>query len=268
MLLLLSTDPSEEPRMQISDQLRTQMVFGVDVDGLKPDQPVTVDASAWGYPVRSLRDVPAGEYYVQALLVKYETFHRSDGKTVKLPMDQGEGRHWNLTPGNLYSKPVKMTLGKSGAPVKIVLDQEIPPIPDKPDTQFVRHIKIQSDLLTKFWGRPMYISAVVLVPWGFDEHPEAHYPLMLFHDHFVRRHRRLSHRAARSEPEAGLQRPVSSLGVQPHPAGRGLQVLPAMDLAEISALPGGEDPACEPLLRRFVCRELGQPGAVRRRHRN
>jgi hypothetical protein len=185
MLLLLSTDPSEEPRMQISDQLRTQMVFGVDVNGLKPDQPVTVDASAWGYPIRSLRDVPAGDYYVQALLVKYETFHRSDGKTVKLPMDQGEGRHWNLTPGNLYSKPAKMTLGKNGAPVKIVLDQEIPPIPDQPDTKFVRHIKIQSDLLTKFWGRPMYISAVVLVPWGFDEHPEAHYPLLLFHDHFV-----------------------------------------------------------------------------------
>jgi len=185
MLLLLSTDPAEEPRMQISDQLRTQLVFGVDVDGLKPDQPVTVDATAWGYPIRSLRDVPAGEYHVQALLVKYETFHRSDGKTVKLPMDQGEGRHWNLTPGNLYSKPVKLTLGKSGAPVKIVLDQEIPPIPDQPDTKFVRHIKIQSDLLTKFWGRPMYISAVVLVPWGFDEHPEAHYPLLLFHDHFV-----------------------------------------------------------------------------------
>src|SRR6516164_5152346 len=78
MLLLLSNDPSEEPRMQINDQLRTQMVFGVDVDGLKPDQSITVDASSWGYPIRSLRDVPPGEYYVQALLVKYETFHRAD----------------------------------------------------------------------------------------------------------------------------------------------------------------------------------------------
>ena len=185
MLLLLSTDPSEEPRMQINDTPKTQIVFGVDVDGLKPEQAVTVDATAWGYPIRSLRDVPPGEYYVQALLQKYETFHRSDGKTVKLPMDQGEGRHWNIAPGNLYSKPVKMTLGNGGAPVKIVLDQEIPPIPEKPDTKYVRHIKIQSELLTKFWGRPMYISAVVLVPWGFDEHPEAHYPLMLFHDHFV-----------------------------------------------------------------------------------
>jgi len=177
MLLLLSNDPSEEPR--------TQMVFGVDVDGLEPDQPVTVDAATWGYPIRSLRDVPAGEYYVQALLVKYETFHGSDGKTLKLPMDQGEGRHWNPTPGNLYSTPVKLTLGESGETVKIALDQEIPPIPQPVDTKYVRHIKFQSQLLTKFWGRPMFLSAVVLVPWGFDEHPEAHYPMMVFHDHFV-----------------------------------------------------------------------------------
>ena len=185
MLLLISNDPSEEPRMQINDTPKSQMVFGVDVDELKPDEAVVVDAKAWGYPIRSLSDVPPGEYYVQALLQRYETFHRADGKTVKLPMDRGEGRHWNIAPGNLYSKPLKINVGKSNAPVKIVLDQEIPPIPTPTDTKYVRHIKIQSELLTKFWGRPMYLSAVVLVPWGFDEHPEAHYPLMLFHDHFV-----------------------------------------------------------------------------------
>src|SRR5271165_1655629 len=84
MLLMLSTDPSEEPRMQINDTPRTQMVFGVNVDGRKPGQEVTFDDKAWGYPVRSLRDVPPGEYYVQALLYPYETFHRFDGKTVKL----------------------------------------------------------------------------------------------------------------------------------------------------------------------------------------
>ncbi len=185
MLLLLSTDPSAEPRMQINDTPKTQMVFGVDVDGLKPDESVVVDEKAWGYPIRTLRNVPSGEYYVQALLQRYETFHRSDGKTVKLPMDQGEGRHWDIAPGNLYSKPMKITIGKSGEAIKIVLDQEIPPIPIAADTKYIRHIKIQSELLTKFWGRPMYLSAVVLVPYGFDEHPEAHYPLMLFHDHFV-----------------------------------------------------------------------------------
>jgi hypothetical protein len=49
----------------------------------------------------------------------------------------------------------------------------------------VRHIKIQSALLTKFWGTPMFLSAVVLVPEGFDTHPAAHYPEMVFEDHFV-----------------------------------------------------------------------------------
>ena len=92
LLLLLSTDDSAEPRMQIDDTPRTQMVFGVTVDGLAPGAVATVDAAAFGYPIRSLKDVPPGEYTVQALLNLYETFHRADGSTVKLHMDRGEGR--------------------------------------------------------------------------------------------------------------------------------------------------------------------------------
>ena len=185
LLLLLSNDPSEEPRMQINDTPRSQMVFGIDVDGLKPDQPVTINETAFGYPVRSLREVPPGEYYVQALLHRYETFHRADGKTVKLPMDRGEGQQWNLAPGNLYSRPQKIRITANNAPIAIVMDQEIPPIPPAKDTKYIRHITVQSQLLSKFWGRPMYLSAIVLVPEGFDEHPNAHFPLAIFHDHFV-----------------------------------------------------------------------------------
>jgi hypothetical protein len=185
LLLLLSTDPSDEPRNQIDDTPRSQIVFGLTVDGWKPETRATVDASAWGYPIRSLKDLPEGEYYVQAVLNKYETFHRSDGKTVKLHMDQGEGQHWNISPGNLYSKVMKVNVKKEGAPIDVNLTEVIPPIPTPTDTRYIRHIKIQSDVLTKFWGRPMFISAVVLVPEGFDAHTEAHYPLIIFHDHFV-----------------------------------------------------------------------------------
>src|SRR5882672_4340845 len=72
ILLILSTDPSAEPRMQINDTPKTQIIFGVDVDGLKPDQAKIVDSSAAGYPIKNLRDVPPGEYYVQAVLHVYE----------------------------------------------------------------------------------------------------------------------------------------------------------------------------------------------------
>jgi hypothetical protein len=185
LLLLLSTDPSAEPTKQISLSPSTQLVFGVDVDGLRPGQPVIIGDQALGFPIRSLRDVKPGEYYVQAVLHCYETFHRSDGHTVKLPMDRGEGQHWNIAPGNLYSQPQKINLGADTAKISIVLDQVIPPIPSPADTKYIRHIKIKSELLSKFWGRPMYLGANILVPEGFDEHPLARYPLIIFHDHFV-----------------------------------------------------------------------------------
>ena len=184
LLLCLSTDPSDEPRNQIDDSPRTQLVFGLTVDGWQPGQTAVVDASAWGYPIRSLKDLPADEYYIQAVLNKYETFHRGDGKTVKLHMDQGEGQQWSISPGNLYSKPVKVTV-KPGASISIALTETIPPIPAQADTKYIRHIRIQSAALTKFWGRPMFLSAIVLVPEGFDEHPAARFPLIIFHDHFV-----------------------------------------------------------------------------------
>jgi hypothetical protein len=185
LLLLISTEGKDEPRFQISDGPNTQLVFGVDVDGLAPGAEAVVDASAFGYPLRSLAALPPGEYHVQALLHRYETFHRSDGYTVKLPMDRGEGQRWNAAPGNLYSTPRRMTIdpAKTGT-VRVVLDRKIPPIAPAKDTKYIRHEKIRSELLTKFWGRPMHIGACLLLPEGFDTHPEARYPLMVFHGHF------------------------------------------------------------------------------------
>jgi Putative esterase len=185
LLLLLSTNGDAEPRFQVGDGAATQLVFGVDVDGLAPGQEAVIDASAFGYPLRSLAELPAGEYHVQALLHRYETFHRSDGHTVKLPMDRGEGQRWNAAPGNLISAPRKLVIdpGRPGT-VRIVLDREIPPIAPPKDTKYIRHERIPSALLTKFWGRPMHLGACLLLPAGFDEHPEARYPLIIYHGHF------------------------------------------------------------------------------------
>jgi hypothetical protein len=45
-------------------------------------------------------------------------------------------------------------------------------------------VRIQSELLSKFWGRSMHLGAHVLLPEGFDAHPNARYPLVIFHGHF------------------------------------------------------------------------------------
>ncbi|UOY05250.1 alpha/beta hydrolase-fold protein [Muricauda sp. SCSIO 64092] len=185
LLLLLSTNDEKEPRFQINAGLHTQLVFGMDVEGMQPGQQLIFDETTFGFPYPSLADVPSGEYYVQALLHTYETFNLSTGHTVKLPMDNGEGQQWNRSPGNLYSTPFKITIGDNGVKdVDVVMDQVIPPIEEPRDTEWVKHIKIKSEKLSEFWGRDMYLGAHVLLPKGFEEHPEAKYPLMIFHGHF------------------------------------------------------------------------------------
>lgn len=185
LLLLISTDSSAEPRFQITDEFSTAQVFGLNVDAWAPGQPARFAGVEYGYPIQNLRDLPAGEYYVQAVLHRYETFQRKDGHTVKMPMDRGEGQQWNRAPGNLYSTVQKIQYNPLLKGIyRIDLSQKIPPIEEPKDTRYIKHIKIQSKLLTEFWGRPMYLGAHVLLPEGFDEHPEARYPLAVFHGHF------------------------------------------------------------------------------------
>ena len=187
LLLLLSSDASAEPRFQIRDTsvAKSQQVFGIDVLGWKPGEPAVVDASVLGFPAESLAAVPAGRYRVQALLHRYETFRRADGHVVRLPMDRGEGQQWNRAPGNLLSTPRELLVDPSrDETLAVELDQVIPEIEPPADTRYVKHIRIESERLTKFWGRPMHLGAVVLLPHGFDEHPKARFPLAVFHGHF------------------------------------------------------------------------------------
>src|ERR1700727_925921 len=89
LLLLLSDNNKAEPRFQINDGATTQLVFGIDVENFKNGEAQLVGVNAFGYPLERLRNVPAGDYYVQVLLHKYETFHLQNGHTGKLPMDTG-----------------------------------------------------------------------------------------------------------------------------------------------------------------------------------
>ncbi len=186
LLLLLSTDKTQEPRFQVSDiSLNSQQVFGIEVAGWKAGQDSVFGDDVLGYPVESLAAIPAGTYQVQALLNRYETFRLGDGRILKLPPDQGEGQQWSKKPGNLYSTPREIVFdpGK-GDTIEVALDNVIPPIPPPATTKYIRHERIRSERLSKFWGRDVYLGAHVLVPEGFDTHPNARYPLVINHGHF------------------------------------------------------------------------------------
>jgi hypothetical protein len=190
LLVFISTDTAGEPRFQVSDAPGTQQVFGIDVEGWRPGETRAVDASAFGYPLRSIANVRPGTYRVQALLNRYETFRRSDGHVVKLPPDKWEGQQYARKPGNLYSAPRAAALDPArSTTITLTLDQEIPSVEDfvRQETKYVKYVRIRSERLSKFWGRDTHLGAWVLLPWGFEEHPEARYPLLVFHGHFPAR---------------------------------------------------------------------------------
>jgi hypothetical protein len=171
----------------------------MDVCGMRPGVPVRFGGAAVdGASLASLDDLQPGDYYVQALLNVYTTFHRSDGSVVKLHMPAGEGQKPFLTPGNLVSTPVRLHLDPTACRTySLRLDQVLPPLEMVPpggtiqqgnpvDTKHVKHIKIKSALLSKFWGRPMYIAADVLLPEGYDDPANRciHYPVIWHQGHF------------------------------------------------------------------------------------
>ena len=179
-------DSPREPRFRVTPRLTAIPIYGIDVEAWQPGDAVRFDGEVFGYPVSSVADLPAGTYRVQALLHHYEDFELANGKTVKLPMDRGEGQRWVVAPGNLFSVPQVVDVRGGAQTIRIELDQVNPEVERPEDTEFIRHIRVRSEMLSDFWGRDMYLGANVLVPRGFDDDPDLRYPLMLFHGHFTR----------------------------------------------------------------------------------
>jgi hypothetical protein len=185
VFVMISSKDKPEPRLVAGSGGDSGVLFGTDVDGLPPEQAAVIDGRTFGAPMHSLKEIPAGDYFVQAIMNVYTEFHRADGHTVWLHMDQWEGQHFNRSPGNLYSDVQKVHLDPAaGYDVKLSLTNVIPAVQVPADTPWVKHIKIQSEMLTKFWGHPMYIGAVVLLPKGYDEHPNVKYPVIYEENHF------------------------------------------------------------------------------------
>ena len=189
--LFLGLSPTAEPEPRIaaynSARQRDGRVpfFAADVAGVGPGQAMAIDAAADGYPYGRLGELPPGDYWVQALVHVYTEYRRQDGHVVWAPQDQWEGQRWAFSPGNLVSVPQRVRVDPaSDTPIRLELTDEIPPIETPLDTEWVKHVRIRSRILSDWWGHPMYLGAVVLLPRGYDENPELRYPVVFEADHF------------------------------------------------------------------------------------
>lgn len=176
VILVVARTGAPEPRFQIGPNANP--IFGVDAEGLQPGQAIVIDQTTFGHPVDSLTQLPAGEYYVQAILNVYTKCQRGDGRTVWAHWDM-DGRFFNVSTGNLYSDVQKVRLDPAaGYKVSLSLNHVIPPSDPPKETKWVKRVNIKSELLSKFWGVPVSLGATVVLPKGYDENPEVRYPVV------------------------------------------------------------------------------------------
>lgn len=189
LFVAISPDEGTEPRIATYNSARRRdgrvPFFAVDVHQLAAGDIAVVDGSSDGYPLGSLDALPAGDYSIQAVLNVYTEFRRADGHILWAHMDQWEGQRWGFSPGNLVSEPERVHLDpRRGAAVKLQLTEQLPPIEIPKDTAWVKRIRFQSDLLTEFWGHPIFLGATVLLPRGYEDNPNRQYPVVYLQGHF------------------------------------------------------------------------------------
>ena len=161
LLVVLERGTRGQPMRRIGGTgLGAAPLLGRDVNAFAPGMSVTVDQNAAIFPIGHLAALPAGDYVVQAVF--------ATNRDLNLPN----------APGNLVSDPVSVTIDPAkGGVVKLELTRQLPGDQMPPDTELVKWVKLKSELLTKFHGRPMYLRAGVVLPPEFARDKERRFPL-------------------------------------------------------------------------------------------
>jgi hypothetical protein len=180
---MISRNDSRDPKNQVG--LTGVPFWGKNVDNLNAGEKAIIDGEVFGYPLESIIDIPAGEYYVQGFVNIYTEFKRSDGHTLWMHKDNWEGQNWRRGEGNLYSEVQKIYIDPSKTETIVLKCNKANPAVEVPDdTKMVKRIRIKSKMLSDFWGQPMYLGATVLLPRNYEKNQDKLYPVNYQHGHF------------------------------------------------------------------------------------
>src|ERR1043165_8406289 len=181
LVLVLARRADPEPRLTISPS--GPALSGADLDQLAPGRPAVIDGASLGSPV-PLAELPPGDYFVQAVINVYEEARRADGHRIWVHLNDGSQEPFQVAAGNLYSDVQPAHVGAGGT-VRIAVTHVVPPAERPVDTEWVKHVQVKSEKLTAFWGRPIYVTATVLLPSGYAGHPDVRYPSLYTLGHNV-----------------------------------------------------------------------------------
>jgi S-formylglutathione hydrolase FrmB len=158
LFILISQTSWTQPRFQAWPNPST-IIFAKNIPSWDPIKSLILDSttefvktSEW-----TLSELKPGKYYFQLL------------------WDQDKNESGINAPGNIYSD-VKETTITRDTNLNIILNQVIPDIVFKED-QFVKFVKFESDTLSSWWKKPVYLKASVLLPHNYYNDPSQRFPV-------------------------------------------------------------------------------------------
>jgi len=162
LFVIIAKSDRPEPRTMIGETgMDAAPILGRDVRGLGSGVVAVVDRSATIFPISSLDVLAAGDYSVQALF---------DSN-----VDLGSVN----APGNRYSEVQRVHIDpRTGGTIPLSLTKTVPAEELPRDDTYVRYVKIQSTLLSRFHGRPIYLRAGVILPKDYET-PNGRWPLRI-----------------------------------------------------------------------------------------
>jgi hypothetical protein len=196
--IILTRRDDREPRQQVG--VTGVPFWGREVRDLAGGDmvPLTPGSNGViGYPLEDLSSVPSGDYFVQAFLNVFTTFHRSDGQTLEMHLNSGAGQRPWRSPGNAMSPILPIRIGEDTPPtLTLTIDKVIPPVEPVPQGgsmqqgnpedrgDLVRFVKIRSESVSRFWGQDMYVGANILLPPDYWTSSDRKYPVLYLQGHF------------------------------------------------------------------------------------
>ena len=154
LILHISSQNTVEPKN------KSEVVIGITAENWDPEKPFVFDTKQKNVLKKGFDKIKghlAEKYYYQVVYKQNIT----DGNE-------------NVA-GNIYSEVDSFQLSNK-AKLQLILQKKFLPtvIVQHP---FVKTVEIKSKYLSEFFGSPRYLKAAILLPSGYFDHPDAHYPI-------------------------------------------------------------------------------------------
>ncbi|NMC63540.1 MAG: hypothetical protein GYA55_10295 [SAR324 cluster bacterium] len=163
LLLVFTRNSRVEPvqLLKIESIIDKPFILAKEVNGLRPKAKLSLDQSADFFPLKHFKEMKPGHYIVQAVLLTNDLYLGVDA------------------PGTLYSMPERIFVDpneKKTYRIKlsgVVTDEELV------DSDKIKYVKLKSELLSKYWKRPVFLKAGILLPQYYDQEQDRRYPLWI-----------------------------------------------------------------------------------------